>query len=153
MTKANLPPVVVIGAGPAGMAFACRYIEHGGKVKLLEASPFVGGLARSFELWGSTVDLGPHRFFSADPEVNKYWHSHVKDDFIMVNRLTRIYYMGKFFNYPLQAFNALKNLGLVKAFLALQSYVFCKFFPPKQDGSLESWVISKFGSRLFRTFF
>jgi protoporphyrinogen oxidase len=153
MTKANLPPVVVIGAGPAGMAFACRYIEHGGKVKLLEASPFVGGLARSFELWGSTVDLGPHRFFSADPEVNKYWHSHVKDDFIMVNRLTRIYYMGKFFNYPLQAFNALNNLGLVKAFLALQSYVFCKFFPPKQDGSLENWVISKFGSRLFRTFF
>jgi protoporphyrinogen oxidase len=153
MTKANLPPVVVIGAGPAGMAFACRYIEHGGKVKLLEASPFVGGLARSFELWGSTVDLGPHRFFSADPEVNKYWHSHVKDDFIMVNRLTRIYYMGKFFNYPLQAFNALKNLGLVKAFLALQSYVFCKFFPPNQDGSLENWVISKFGSRLFRTFF
>jgi len=153
MTKANLPPVVVIGAGPAGMAFACRYIEHGGKVKLLEASPFVGGLARSFELWGSTVDLGPHRFFSADPEVNKYWHSHVKDDFIMVNRLTRIYYMGKFFNYPLQAFNALKNLGLLKAFLALQSYVFCKFFPPKQDGSLENWVISKFGSRLFRTFF
>jgi protoporphyrinogen oxidase len=31
--------------------------------------------------------------------------------------------------------------------------VFCKFFPPKQDGSLENWVISKFGSRLFRTFF
>ena len=151
--KANLPSVVVIGAGPAGIAFACRYIELGGKVKLLEASPFVGGLARSFELWGSTVDLGPHRFFSADPEVNKYWHSHVKDDFIMVNRLTRIYYMGKFFNYPLQAFNALKNLGLLKAFLALQSYVFCKFFPPKQDGSLENWVISKFGSRLFRTFF
>lgn len=135
------------------MAFACRYIEHGGSVKLLEASPYVGGLARSFELWGSTVDIGPHRFFSADPEVNKYWHSHIKDDFIMVNRLTRIYYMGKFFNYPLQAFNALRNLGLIKAFLALQSYLLCKFFPPKQDGSLENWVISKFGSRLFRTFF
>ena len=153
INKINLPPVVVIGAGPAGMAFACRYIEHGGSVKLLEASPHVGGLARSFELWGSTVDIGPHRFFSADPEVNKYWHSHIKDDFIMVNRLTRIYYMGKFFNYPLQAFNALRNLGLIKAFLALQSYLFCKFFPPKQDGSLENWVISKFGSRLFRTFF
>ena len=151
--KANLPPVVVIGAGPAGMAFACRYIEHGGSIKLLEASPYVGGLARSFELWGSTVDIGPHRFFSADPEVNKYWHSHIKNDFIMVSRLTRIYYMGKFFNYPLQAFNALRNLGLIKAFLALQSYLFCKFFPPKQDGSLENWVISKFGSRLFRTFF
>lgn len=151
--KPDLPSAIVIGAGPAGMAFACRYIEHGGKVKILEASPFVGGLARSFELWGSTVDLGPHRFFSADPVVNKYWHSHVKEDFIMVNRLTRIYYMGKFFNYPLQATNALSNLGLVKAFLALQSYIFCKAFPPKQDGSLENWVKSKFGSRLFKTFF
>jgi protoporphyrinogen oxidase len=151
--KERLEPAIVIGAGPAGMAFACRYIQHGGKVTVVEASKHVGGLARSFELWGSTVDLGPHRFFSADPEVNKYWHAQVAEEFTMVNRLTRIYYQGKFYNYPLQAFNALKNLGLRKAFLSVHSYILCRIFPPKQDGSLEKWVISKFGSRLFKTFF
>ncbi|MFM8528649.1 MAG: NAD(P)-binding protein, partial [Ilumatobacteraceae bacterium] len=60
MTK---PRVVVVGAGPAGMACAARYAEHGGAPLVLEASPHVGGLARSFTLWGSSVDLGPHRFF------------------------------------------------------------------------------------------
>ena len=144
---------VVIGAGPAGLAFACRYIENGGQATVVEASPNVGGLARSFELWGSTVDLGPHRFFSSDPEVNQYWHSHIQGDYTMVSRLTRIYYQGKFYNYPLQATNALKNLGAFRAFLSVQSYVLSKVFPPKQDGSLEKWVISKFGSRLYRTFF
>jgi protoporphyrinogen oxidase len=153
MKMSSMEPAVVIGAGPAGLAFACRYIENGGQATVVEASPNVGGLARSFELWGSTVDLGPHRFFSSDPEVNKYWHSHIQGDYTMVSRLTRIYYQGKFYNYPLQAFNALKNLGPFKAFLSVQSYVLSKVFPPKQDGSLEKWVISKFGSRLYRTFF
>lgn len=153
MDKKNLKSAIVIGAGPAGMAFACRYIDNGGQVTVVESSAHVGGLARSFELWGSTVDLGPHRFFSSDPEVNKYWHSHVQSDYTMVNRLTRIYYSGKFYNYPLQAFNALKNLGLVSAYLSVQSYFLSRVFPPKQDGSLETWVISKFGTRLYQTFF
>jgi protoporphyrinogen oxidase len=153
MDTGSLKPAIVIGAGPAGMAFACRYIENGGKATVIEASPNIGGLARSFELWGSTVDLGPHRFFSSDPEVNKYWHSHVQNDYTMVSRLTRIYYQGKFYNYPLQASNALKNLGVLKAYLSVQSYVMSRIFPPKQDGSLEAWVISKFGSRLYQTFF
>lgn len=153
MKVSSIEHAVVIGAGPAGLAFACRYIENGGQATVVEASPNVGGLARSFELWGSTVDLGPHRFFSSDPEVNKYWHSHIQGDYTMVSRLTRIYYQGKFYNYPLQASNALKNLGAFRAFLSVQSYVLSKVFPPKQDGSLEKWVISKFGSRLYRTFF
>ena len=94
--------VAVIGAGPAGLAFAARYVEKGGQCVVFEASSFVGGLARSFPLWSGVVDLGPHRFFSSDPEVNKYWHKHVEGKYQLIARQTRIYYKGHFYFYPLQ---------------------------------------------------
>jgi protoporphyrinogen oxidase len=145
--------VVVIGAGPAGMACAARYTEHGGTPVVYEASAYVGGLARSFELWGSSVDLGPHRFFSSDPVVNEYWHRHVRGDYVMVPRQTRIYYRRRFFDYPLRPQNALRNLGPVRAVAALASYLRVRLAPPRQDGSLERWVAQRFGWRLYRTFF
>ena len=145
--------VVVVGAGPAGMACAARYAEHGGAPLVLEASPHVGGLARSFTLWGSSVDLGPHRFFSSDPVVNAYWHRHVAGDYVMVPRQTRIFYRQKFFDYPLKPQNALRNLGPVRAVAALASYLRVRVAPPREDGSLERWVARRFGWRLYRTFF
>jgi protoporphyrinogen oxidase len=81
-------------------------------VTLFEASSEVGGMAKSFELWDQIVDLGPHRFFSSDPRVNEFWLEAVDHEYIMVNRLTRIYYKGRFFSYPIQAFNALRGLGI-----------------------------------------
>ena len=144
---------VVIGAGPAGLAFACRFAEKDKSVVLMEASPYVGGLARSISLWNSTVDLGPHRFFSSDPVVNKYWHSHIREDFEFVNRITRIYYKGKFYNYPLRAWNAFSNLGIIDSVVAFFSFLKGSIFKLKQDGSLETWVSSRFGKKLFEIFF
>ena len=144
---------VVIGAGPAGLAFACRFAEKDKSVVLMEASPFVGGLARSISLWNSTVDLGPHRFFSSDPVVNKYWHSHIREDFEFINRITRIYYKGKFYNYPLRAWNAFSNLGIIDSVVAFFSFLKVSIFKLKQDGSLETWVSSRFGKKLFEIFF
>lgn len=152
-TPAGETRMVVIGAGPAGMACATRYAEHGGTPIVLEASPHVGGLARSFELWGSSVDLGPHRFFSADPVVNAFWHRHVAGDFVMVPRQTRIFYRQRFFDYPLKPQNALRNLGPARAIAALASYLRVRVLAPRQDGSLERWVAQRFGWRLYRTFF
>jgi protoporphyrinogen oxidase len=145
--------VAVIGAGPAGLAFASRYVEKGGTCVVFEASPFVGGMARSFRLWNGRVDVGPHRFFSSDPVVNSFWHKHVDGNFELISRQTRIYYKNRFFYYPLQATNALRNLGLLKSLTAIISYVTTKIFPPRNDGSLEYWVSSRFGRALFNTFF
>src|SRR5258707_13072895 len=91
--------VAVIGAGPAGITAAYELIKGGAEVEVFEAGATVGGLSRSFELWGQTVDLGPHRFFSNDLRVNKLWLEVVGKDYAMVDRLTRIYYKKKFFNY------------------------------------------------------
>ena len=63
--------IAVIGAGPAGLTAAYEIAKAGHEVEVFEASPYVGGMCRSFDLWGQTVDLGPHRFFSSDPRVNR----------------------------------------------------------------------------------
>ena len=143
----------VIGAGPAGATAAYQLAKLGHRVHLFEASPFVGGMARTISLWDQKVDLGPHRFFSSDARVNRLWLEVVGRDYRMVERLTRIFYDGKFFKYPLQAADALKNLGGVEAARCLASYGRMRLRPPRDLDTFEDWVVSRFGRRLFDIFF
>ncbi|MFP4173737.1 MAG: FAD-dependent oxidoreductase [Candidatus Hydrogenedentota bacterium] len=145
--------VAVIGAGPAGATAAYVLTKNGVAVDLYEASPRVGGLARSFPLWNQTVDLGPHRFFSKDKRVNQLWLEVVGEDYVMVDRLTRILYRGQFFHYPLRPANALRNLGPIEATRCLASYARQSWRPTPLDGTFEAWVTHRFGRRLYEIFF
>jgi protoporphyrinogen oxidase len=145
--------VIVIGAGPAGLTAAYKLVQAGRPVAVYEASPHVGGLARSLDLWGQRVDVGPHRFLSHDRIVNDHWHEVVGDDFSIVRRLTRIQYRGKFFHYPLRPVNALFGLGPVTSAASLLSYLKVRAFPPPDPKTFEEWVVSRFGRRLFEIFF
>lgn len=145
--------VAVIGAGPAGLTAAFKLQQAGFDVTLFEASPGVGGMARSFELWGQIVDVGPHRFFSSDPRVNKFWLEAVDSEYTMVRRLTRIYYKNKFFSYPIQASNALRGLGITEAIICVLSFIKAKTLPIKDESKFDSWVVNRFGNRLFQIFF
>jgi protoporphyrinogen oxidase len=148
--------VAVIGAGPAGMTAALELSRRGAQVAVYEASDRVGGLARSLDLWGQRVDLGPHRFFSTDARVNRLWLDVVGRDYRMVDRLTRIYYRRRFFHYPLKALDALAKMGATSAGTCLASYLKEKVrpsFPPERRDSFEAWVVHRFGRRLFEMFF
>lgn len=145
--------VAVIGAGPAGMTAAYELAKAGVYVELFEAGPQVGGLAKTIDLWGQKVDLGPHRFFSNDTRINKAWLEVVGKDYHMVDRLTRIYYKGKFYYYPIKAGDALKKLGFFTSAACMFSFMWQKVKPAKQDGTFENWVVSRFGRKLFSIFF
>lgn len=146
--------IVILGAGPAGLTAAyelSKSQDH--QIQLIEISSEVGGMARSFQLFNQIVDVGPHRFFSSDSRINSLWLEVIGKEYKMVNRITRIYYQNKFYNYPLKAFNALSNLGILQTALCLGSYAIAKINPPKTINNFESWVISRFGKRLFSIFF
>jgi len=146
--------IIVIGAGPAGLTAASQLSEGGMNVTLLESDSKVGGMARSIELWGQTVDLGPHRFFSMDRQVNALWLKFAGSDYHMVKRLTRIYYNHRFFGYPLRAGNALRNLGIITALACVLSY--SRQWGKRADEKLvtfEDWVVRHFGRRLYEIFF
>ncbi|WP_066756924.1 FAD-dependent oxidoreductase [Crocinitomix algicola] len=145
--------IAIIGAGPAGITAAYELTKAGFNVTVFEASSSVGGLSKTIPLWNQKVDLGPHRFFSDDARVNSLWLEVVGKDYRMVDRLTRIYYQNKFYHYPLRAFDALKKLGIGQATLCVGSYLKEKIFPTTKDGSFETWVIQRFGRRLYEIFF
>jgi protoporphyrinogen oxidase len=148
--------IAIIGAGPSGISAAYQLAKGGAEVEVFEAGDVVGGLSRSVDLWGQRVDLGPHRFFSSDQRVNQLWFEVVGDDYRMVDRLTRIYYNKRFFHYPLRAGNALWNMGSREAMRCTTSYLMQQLARSphgEDDESFESWVVHRFGRRLFELFF
>ena len=145
--------VIIIGAGPAGLTAAYELIKQGIKPIVLEAGDKVGGIARTEIYKGYRFDIGGHRFYTKVESVQKLWQEVLGKDFIKVPRLSRIYYRGRFFNYPLDVFNTLLNLGIIESFLIVLSYLKFKAFPVKVEETFEQWVINRFGERLYRTFF
>ena len=148
--------VAVIGAGPAGLTAAYQLAKSEVSVDVYEASEHVGGLARSLDLWNQRVDLGPHRFFSKDLRVNRLWLEVVGKDYEMVDRLTRIYYRNEFYPYPLQPFDTLRKIGLREACHITGSYLLGQIktlFAQRNGDSLESWLVHRFGRRLYEVFF
>ncbi|HEY1793745.1 MAG TPA: NAD(P)/FAD-dependent oxidoreductase [Opitutaceae bacterium] len=146
--------LVVIGAGPAGLTAAFEAAQSGWDVSVLEKDPkYVGGISRTVVHDGYRFDIGGHRFFSKSEQVTNWWRERLPDDFIQVKRMSRIYYRGRYFDYPLKPMNALKNLGLLTSIGCVASYFWARVFPKKPELSLEDWVQNRFGRRLFRIFF
>ncbi|HNT06091.1 MAG TPA: FAD-dependent oxidoreductase, partial [Anaerolineae bacterium] len=145
--------ILVIGAGPAGLSAAYELVQRGWKPLVLEKASQVGGISRTELHDGYRYDVGGHRFFTKVPEVAQLWTSMLGDDLIKVSRLSRIYYRGKFYQYPLNLWNTLSNLGLWESGLILLSYLRWQALPYKEEETFEQWVTNRFGRRLYRTFF
>jgi protoporphyrinogen oxidase len=145
--------VVVIGAGPAGLTAAHELVKRDIQPIVLEKADEVGGLARTEVYKGFRFDIGGHRFFTQVEEVQKLWQELLGEDFLKVPRLSRIYYRGLFFNYPLAFLNTLSNLGIVESLLILLSYFKARLWPSPKEETFEEWVTNRFGQRLYKTFF
>ena len=136
------------------MTAAYQLCKEGHRVKVFEAESKVGGMAKTIDLWGQKVDLGPHRFFSNEKRINEVWLEVVGRNFSMVDRLTRIYYKKKFFFYPLKPMDALFNLGIFEAIRCVLSYfIHAIFLKEKDPDTFEAWVKGRFGKRLYEIFF
>jgi protoporphyrinogen oxidase len=146
--------VVIIGAGPAGLAAGYELARNGYRPEVLEAdSRSVGGLARTVEYRGFRFDIGGHRFFSKNPEIEALWTELLGDRMRECSRLSRVYYNGRFFKYPLEPLDALRNLGPLEALRSLVSYLRAQRRSPVHIRSFEDWVESAFGPRLYQIFF
>jgi len=145
--------VIIVGAGPGGLTAAYLLAKDGVPVTVLEGDDVVGGISRTVRYKGYRFDIGGHRFFTKIRPVEELWHEILPDDFISVPRLSRIYYDGKYFDYPLKAGNALGGLGLWRAGLMVLSYLKAHLWPSPVEENLEQWVTNRFGRRLYETFF
>jgi protoporphyrinogen oxidase len=146
--------VVVIGAGPAGLTAAYQLGKAGHTCTVLEATDVVGGISQTVVRDGWRFDIGGHRFFTKVDEVEALWHEILPDeDFMQRPRSSRIYYGGKFYDYPLKPVSALRTLGIVEAIRCGLSFVWVRVRPPKDLTTLEGYVASNYGWRLYGHFF
>ena len=146
--------VVIVGAGPAGLTAAYMLTKRGIASTVLESDSVVGGISRTAKAEGWRFDIGGHRFFTKVQAVEDLWFEILgPDDFLKRPRLSRIYYRGKFYDYPISAMNALRNLGFLEAVWCVMSYVWVRIRRPKDTSTLEGFVVSRFGWRLYGHFF
>ena len=146
--------VAIIGAGPAGLTAGYLLTKQGKSVAIIEKdATYVGGISRTVEHEGYRFDIGGHRFFSKSQQVVDLWNEILPDDFIQRPRMSRIYYEGKFYSYPLRAFEALGNLGILRSTSCMVSYGLSKLFPIKDVKSFEDWTSNQFGKKLYSIFF
>ena len=146
--------VVVIGAGPAGLTAAYVLAQKtNARVTVLEGDHMVGGISRTVQYNGYRFDLGGHRFFTKIPPVQRMWREILGSEFIKVPRLSRIFYNGRYFDYPLRPMNALTGLGLWNATMIVASYIKWHYRPYPVEENFEQWVTNRFGRRLYQAFF
>jgi protoporphyrinogen oxidase len=153
--ESNVNRIVIIGAGPAGLTAAYTLIKMSPAEPplILESGERVGGISRTEVYKGYRFDIGGHRFFSKVDEVVGMWKEVLGNDLLRVPRLSRIYYRGRFFDYPIKLANALYNLGAYESLRVLLSYLKWQVRPSAEEKTMAQWVINRFGGRLYMHFF
>jgi protoporphyrinogen oxidase len=151
----GMTEVIIIGGGPAGLTAAYELLKRSDAHHpvVLESSGLVGGIARTESHNGYRFDIGGHRFFTKVRAVSEMWDEILGDELITVARISRIFYRGRFFDYPLKLLNALTNVGVYESVRIVVSYIKWRVRPHKIEDSFEEWVINRFGGRLYMHFF
>jgi protoporphyrinogen oxidase len=143
----------VLGGGPAGLTAAYVLAQRDQPGAVFEADGTVGGIAKTVEFNGYRFDLGGHRFFTKLRPVERLWNDVMGDEFLTRPRLSRIYYNGNFFAYPLEAKDVVGRLGLVESLLCGLSYLWSLRLRGRHAETFEEWVTMRFGRRLYDAFF
>jgi protoporphyrinogen oxidase len=165
------PQAIIIGAGPAGLTAAYELLTRTGiRPIVLERFDYMGGISRTVQYKGNRMDIGGHRFFSKSDRVMNWWleqlpqelpgeagdkDAEIHDDVMLVRaRKSRIYFLRKFFEYPIQLSKAtLQNLGPARTIRIGLSYLRAVMFPIRKVENLEQFFINRFGRELYLTFF
>ena len=167
----------------AGLTAAFQLLKNTAiKPIILEESEFVGGISRTAVYKNNRMDLGGHRFFTKNRQVMEIWEeltpiqgSPSRDDillnrklnwspggpnpeteervFLLRNRVSRIFFLGKFFDYPISlSAETFMNLGFVRTIKAGIGYL-ASIIHKRQEKSLEDFYINRFGKPLYEMFF
>lgn len=148
--------VVILGGGVAGLSAGYVLSRAGASVLLCERSATVGGLSRTIVHNDFRFDLGGHRFFTKNQKLENFLKELMGEEFIVTPRSSKIYLVGKYFDYPLRPANALFGLGIGKTARIVLDYAFEKIknvLRKKEIVSLEDWVVSNFGRTMFNLYF
>lgn len=148
--------VVILGAGPAGLATGHELTANGVKVTVLERNDYVGGLCRTLDVDGYKFDLGGHRWFTKNPDLDRWFRRLMEGHLVTVKRVSRIFHGGRYFQYPLAIRDVIRNTGPLTLMKAVLTFAWAlvrygAFNTPIR--SMKDAYTAQFGSTLYEMFF
>ena len=164
-SKSKKKTAIIIGAGPAGLTAAYELQKQTDiQPIIIEKSAWIGGISRTVNYKGNRMDIGGHRFFSKSDTIMDWWlnifpiegrKTQEKENIMLKrNRLSRIYYSGRLFDYPITiSKKTILNLGIWKTTKIARSYIKTMILPKRKERNLEDLFINQFGKELYKTFF
>ncbi|MDZ4383537.1 MAG: NAD(P)-binding protein, partial [Thermodesulfovibrionia bacterium] len=156
MSKLANNEILILGGGLTGLSAGYVLTKAGLKVKVFESDSSVGGLSKTIIHNGFRFDLGGHRFFTKDRELNNFVKELMGKELISVPRKSKIYMRNKYFDYPLKPLNAIFGLGISTTIEILFDYAaerIKNLIRETQNISLEDWVVGNFGRKMFNIYF
>ncbi len=146
---------LIIGAGPAGLAAAVELLKAGKDFIVIEKSNQVGGLSKTYTFtegeYVFRTDNGPHRFFSKNKYLYSFIENILKEKWLQVTRYTRQYIGGVYYQYPIQIYQALKNLGFRRSVRIVFDYIYGRIYygiGKKPIHNFREYVYAHFGKTL-----
>jgi protoporphyrinogen oxidase len=148
------PSVLIIGAGPAGLATAWGLREADVPCIILERNSRVGGLSHSLSLWGYEVDVGPHTFYSNGyPESLHFLRNVLGDELEITHPLKGIFYREKIFEYPFKFLDFLRKAGLPELLKVAVSRGISQLQRKQHFSSSADIFSNRYGAALYHRFF
>jgi protoporphyrinogen oxidase len=150
-------PIVILGAGPAGISAAWRLSELGQPVVVLERDGAVGGMGKTIRVGPYAVDYGPHTFHIRETEESRAIHEAIRPFFgpdpLILTRGTRVLLRGKEYVYPLEMLQVLTGVSPFLSARIILDYILATITstlaPAKREDSFEQWGVRNLGRTLY----
>jgi len=139
---------IVIGCGPAGLAAAYTLARSGRPVTVIERGTTAGGLSSSFDFEGFILDFGAHIYVAGRPRVQELWDDILGDDQVLLRRKTRMYWAGRYFNYPPRPLEFVRSLGAPETVRIIASLLKSRLAPGRKAANLSESLARRFGRRI-----
>jgi len=148
--------IIILGGGPGGLATGHEVSVKGGKVTVLEKNQYVGGLCRTIEDNGYRFDLGGHRWFSKNEDLNKWFRHLMEGETVLVKRISRIYCEEKYYSYPIRFTDILNNTNLITIMHVGFTFMWSMIMQSVRKQpivTMKQAYITQFGTKLYNMFF
>ncbi len=146
----------MLGAGPAGLAVAHELTGNDVSAHVVERNPYVGGLAATFSDRGYKFDLGGHRWFTKNEDLNAWFRRLMAGEIIMVDRISRIFHEGRYFKYPIEVRDIIRRTNPIRLVMIVLSFLTNKLrrlIDRRPPTTMEEGFVAQFGWRLYEMFF